>query len=271
VERRGGRRRRRGPLKLPIPLHFSVDVAPYITAGQIAARDPATGVDTTGFHRLMLRGRNRLGVSLHSRRRMYEFHRRASSREIAAGGDHHRNASAALYGLDGLCHPPHVRKFEIIGGLFGEPYRVARCGVASSRSGRRRDRHRGEILAETRELRGCSASSRAMRPTAARSTSMPIACACARRDVPELTSGMSKDHILASCITREGEIQCCGAICQTCARCMSCTRPRCIRRHISMKKIADGIADRDHGHARHGILHQHVIVDDDGTSSTPTT
>ena len=35
--------------KLPIPLQFTVDAAPYITAGQIAARDPVTGVDTTGF------------------------------------------------------------------------------------------------------------------------------------------------------------------------------------------------------------------------------
>ena len=26
-------------------------------------------------------------------------------------------------------YPPQVRKFEIIGGLFGEPYRLARCGV----------------------------------------------------------------------------------------------------------------------------------------------
>ena len=50
--------------KLPIPLQFSVDGAPYITAGQIAARDPVTGVDATGFHRLMVKGKNRLGVSL---------------------------------------------------------------------------------------------------------------------------------------------------------------------------------------------------------------
>src|SRR3569833_583822 len=62
--------------KLPIPLQFSVDGAPYITAGQLSARDPVTGVDTTGFHRLMLKGKNRLGVSQHSRRRMYEYHRR---------------------------------------------------------------------------------------------------------------------------------------------------------------------------------------------------
>ncbi len=67
--------------KLPIPLQFTVDAAPYITAGQIVARDPVTGVDTTGFHRLMVKGKNRLGVSLHSRRRLYEFHRRAEERE----------------------------------------------------------------------------------------------------------------------------------------------------------------------------------------------
>src|SRR5712671_1266189 len=66
--------------KLPIPLQFTVDAAPYITAGQISARDPITGVDTTGFHRLMLKGKNRLGLSLHSRRRMYEFQRRAEEK-----------------------------------------------------------------------------------------------------------------------------------------------------------------------------------------------
>ena len=89
--------------KLPIPLQFTVDGAPYITAGQISARDPVTGVDTTGFHRLMLKGKNRLGVSLHSRRRMYEFHRRAEERgRVATRRDHDRDPSAALHGLDGL-------------------------------------------------------------------------------------------------------------------------------------------------------------------------
>src|SRR6516165_3467657 len=30
--------------KFPVPLHFAIDAAPYITAGQITARDPETGV-----------------------------------------------------------------------------------------------------------------------------------------------------------------------------------------------------------------------------------
>src|SRR5438874_10403742 len=99
--------------KLPIPLQFKVDAAPYITAGQIVARDPVTGVDTTGFHRLMLKGKNRLGVSLHSRRRLYEFHRRAEHRRQGRPaaltlGPH------ALHYMRSRRHayPPHVRKFQ---------------------------------------------------------------------------------------------------------------------------------------------------------------
>ncbi|CAN0513231.1 unnamed protein product, partial [Phaeothamnion confervicola] len=30
--------------RLPVPFHFEIDAAPYITAGQITARDPETGV-----------------------------------------------------------------------------------------------------------------------------------------------------------------------------------------------------------------------------------
>ncbi len=117
--------------KLPIPLQFAVDAAPYITAGQIVARDPVTGIDTTGFHRLMLKGKNRLGVSLHSRRRLFEFHRRAEERGLSLPavvtlGTHPLHYMGSMV----YAYPPHVRKFEIIGGLFGEPYRLARCGVA---------------------------------------------------------------------------------------------------------------------------------------------
>ena len=131
--------------KLPIPLQFSVDAAPYITAGQLTARDPVTGVDTTGFHRLMLKSENCLGVSLHSRRRLYEFHRRAEERghslpvAIAIGTHplHYMGSMVSAY-------PPNVRKFEIIGGLFGEPYRLARCRRCRSRGagGRGRNHHR---------------------------------------------------------------------------------------------------------------------------------
>lgn len=196
--------------KLPIPLHFSVDAAPYITAGQIAARDPETGIDTTGFHRLMLAGKNRLGVSLHSRRRMYEFHRRAEARG--------ENLPAAItIGIHPLhymgsmvyAYPPHVRKFEIIGGLFGEPYRVARCGTGDLEVPAGAEMIiEGEILADERapegpfgEFTGYASYRSTQNIFVAKRIQM-------RRDAifHSIVSGMSSDHILISCITREGEI-----------------------------------------------------------------
>ena len=196
--------------KLPIPFHFSVDAAPYITAGQIAARDPETGIDTTGFHRLMLDGKNRLGVSLHSRRRMYEYHRRAEARG--------ENLPAAItIGIHPLhymgsmvyAYPPHVRKFEIIGGLFGEPYRVARCGTADLEVPAGAEMIiEGEILADERapegpfgEFTGYASYRSTQNIFVAKRIQM-------RRDpiFHSIVSGMSSDHILISCITREGEI-----------------------------------------------------------------
>jgi 2,5-furandicarboxylate decarboxylase 1 len=196
--------------KLPVPLHFAIDAAPYITAGQVTARDPETGVDTTGFHRLMLKDKNRLGVSLHSRRRMWEFHRRA-----AAKG---QNLPAAVtLGIHPLhymgsmvyAYPQHVRKFEIIGGLFGEPYRVARCGTADIEVPAGAEIViEGEILAGAHEPEGPFGEFTGY--ASFRSTENVFVAKRIRMRADALfhsvVSGMSQDHILVSCITREGEI-----------------------------------------------------------------
>ena len=65
---------------LPIPTYFPGDAGAYLTAGMLVARDPDTGVETEGYHRFQVKGRNRMGVSLHSRRRMFEYQRRAEAR-----------------------------------------------------------------------------------------------------------------------------------------------------------------------------------------------
>jgi UbiD family decarboxylase len=196
--------------KLPIPLQFNVDGAPYITAGQISARDPISGVDTTGFHRLMLKGKNRLGVSLHSRRRMYEFHRRAEERghslpaAITIGTHPLHYMGSMVY-----AYPPNVRKFEIIGGLFDEPYRVARCGVSELEVPAGAEIViEGEILAGVREPEGPFSEFTGY--ASYRSTQNVFVAHRIRMRADAIyqavTSGMSKDHILVSCVTREGEI-----------------------------------------------------------------
>ena len=196
--------------KLPIPLHFEIDAAPYITAGQITARDPETGVDTTGFHRLMLKGRNRLGVSLHSRRRMWEYHRRA-----AAKGENLKVAvTLGIHPLHYMgsmvyAYPPGVRKVDIIGGLFGEPYRVARCGEGGLEVPAGAEIIlEGEILADTHEPEGPFGEFTGYASFRSTENVLVVKRIRMRRDAMfhSVVSGMSQDHILVSCITREGEI-----------------------------------------------------------------
>jgi 2,5-furandicarboxylate decarboxylase 1 len=196
--------------QLPIPFQFSVDAAPYITAGQICARDPETGVDTTGFHRLMLKGKNRLGISLHSRRRMYEFHRRAEARgqslpaAIVIGTHPLHYMGSMVY-----AYPPHVRKYEIIGGLFGEPYRLARCGVNDIEVPAGAEIViEGEILAGVHEPEGPFGEFTGYASYRSTQNVFVAHRVRMRRDAlfHSVVSGMSRDHILISCITREGEI-----------------------------------------------------------------
>ncbi len=197
-------------LRLPVPTQFKVDAAPYITAGQIVARDPATGVDTTGFHRLMIRDKTKLGVSLHSRRRMYQFHRSAEARGenlpcVIALGIHPLHYMGSMV----YAYPPGVRKYEIIGGLFGEPYRLARCGTNDLEVPAGAEIViEGEILAGVHapegpfgEFTGYASYRSTQNVFVAKRIRM-------RRDAiyHSVTSGTAKDHILVSCITREGEI-----------------------------------------------------------------
>jgi 2,5-furandicarboxylate decarboxylase 1 len=196
--------------RLPIPKHFAVDAAPYITAGQIVARDPETGVDTVGFHRLMLKGKNRLGLSLHSRRRMYEFHRRAEARgqSLPAAiviGIHpiHYMGSMAYH------YPPNVRKYEIIGGLFGAPYRVARCGTADLEVPVGAEIViEGEILNETREPEGPFGEFTGYASYRSTQNVFVAKRVQMRRDAMfhSVASGMAGDHIMVSCVSREAEI-----------------------------------------------------------------
>jgi 2,5-furandicarboxylate decarboxylase 1 len=196
--------------KLPIPFHFSVDKAPYVTAGQLTARDPITGVDTTGFHRLMLAGKNKLGVSLHSRRRMFEFHKRAAERgqnlPVAITlGIHPLHYMGSLV----FAYPPGVRKYEIISGLFGEPYRLATCGVQDLEVPAGAEIIiEGEILADVLEPEGPFGEFTGYASFRSTQNVFIARRVRMRRDAMfhSVASGMAQDHILVSCITREGEI-----------------------------------------------------------------
>jgi UbiD family decarboxylase len=158
----------------------------------------------------MLKGKNRLGVSLHSRRRMYEFHRRAEERgqalpAVITIGTHPLHYMGSMV----YAYPPNVRKFEIIGGLFGEPYRLARSGIDDLEIPAGAEIViEGEILAGLHEPEGPFGEFTGY--ASYRSTQNVFVAKRIRMRADAMyqsvTSGMSKDHILVSCVTREGEI-----------------------------------------------------------------
>ena len=194
---------------LPIPMYFPGDAGRYLTAGMLVARDPETGVETEGYHRFQLKGRNRMGVSLHSRRRMFEYQRRAEAKDQAL-------PCAVVLGLHPLVSmgslaypPPDVGKFEVVGGLFGEPLQVA-AGAAI-------DLHvpamaeiviEGEILPGVREPEGPFGEFTGY--FSRRSTEhVFVARAVSMRDRPwfqSIGSGRAGDHITTLGLIREAEI-----------------------------------------------------------------
>ena len=143
-------------------------------------------------------------------------------------------------------YPPHVRKFEIIGGLFGEPYRLARCGVADLEVPAGAEIIiEGEILADVHEPEGPFSEFTgyaSYRSTAERVRRAPrSACAatrCSTASSPacrRITSWFRASPAKAKSSTR------CGATCRTCARVhVPHTTCGAFMAFIKMKKIAEG-------------------------------
>jgi len=195
--------------KLPMPLYFPGDAGRYLTAGMLVARDPETGVETEGYHRFQLKGPDRMGVSLHSRRRMFEYQRRAEAKGKVL-------PCAVVLGLHPLVSmgslaypPPDVGKFEVVGGLLGEPLEVAPCSTI--------DLHvpaaaeiviEGEILAGVREPEGPFGEFTGY--FSRRSTQhVFVAKALSMRERPwfqSIGSGRAGDHITTLGLVREAEI-----------------------------------------------------------------
>jgi len=195
--------------RLPIPTYFPGDAGRYLTAGMLVARDPDTGVETEGYHRFQVKGRDRMGVSLHSRRRMFEYQRRAEAKGQAlpcaiALGLH------PLVSMGSLAYPPaDVGKFEVVGGLLGEPLEVAPCATI--------DVHvpaaaeiviEGEILPGVREPEGPFGEFTGY--FSRRSTQhVFVAKAISMREQPwfqSIGSGRAGDHITTLGLVREAEI-----------------------------------------------------------------
>lgn len=67
-------------MALPVFRHFEGDAGRYITSGIVIARDPETGRCNFSFHRMQLKDRNRVGISLHSRGDLWRYFNSAAGR-----------------------------------------------------------------------------------------------------------------------------------------------------------------------------------------------
>ncbi|MFQ5683272.1 MAG: UbiD family decarboxylase [Candidatus Binatia bacterium] len=112
---------------LPLFTHFDVNTAPYITAGIVVTRDPATKVRNLSFNRGMLVGKNRLRMHLAPGMHLLRCQKNAEDRdrplEIAIIlGVHPAFALGSL-----SLSPFNVDEYEVIGGMLREPVPLVKC------------------------------------------------------------------------------------------------------------------------------------------------
>jgi 2,5-furandicarboxylate decarboxylase 1 len=194
---------------LPIPTYYPGDGGAYLTAGLLVARDPLTGVSTAGYHRFQVKGRDRLGVSLHSRRRMFEYQRRAEE----AGQALECAIAIGLHpavGMGVLSYPaPEVSKFEVVGGLFGEPMQVRRCETVDVEVPAWAEVViEGEILPGVREPEGPFGEFTGYFSRRSTNHVFAVRAIAAREGAwfQSIASGRAPDHILPLGVLREAEI-----------------------------------------------------------------
>lgn len=114
---------------LPMLKHFETDRAPYITNAVIVAEHPDSGAGNLSYHRSMVRSRNEIATSLHSRGDLWRLLQLAAERgrplPVAMVIGAH-----PLFMLAASARMPFgVDEREVAGGLLGEPLEVVTTPV----------------------------------------------------------------------------------------------------------------------------------------------
>ena len=111
---------------LPILTHYVKDSGPYITSGITSAKDPRDGTIGRGLHRMEVRGKNALGISLLNPplSEIYAQYKKENKRmEVATViGVDPAILIAAVFKI-----PRGVDKLSVAGGLKGEPVPIVQA------------------------------------------------------------------------------------------------------------------------------------------------
>ncbi|MFL6674808.1 MAG: UbiD family decarboxylase, partial [Massilia sp.] len=111
---------------LPIPTHSEHDNGPYITAGLVIARNPATGVQNVSINRIQVHAKDRMAI-LMLPRHLLAFYQAAEAQDqplevaVVIGAD-----PLTLLASQAITPIDHD-ELEIAGALHGAPLPVAKC------------------------------------------------------------------------------------------------------------------------------------------------
>ena len=67
----------------PIPVHAKKDSGPFISSGVVIAKDPETGKRNLSYHRMEVKGPDKLGIHIDPMRHLGEFYQKAESKDEA--------------------------------------------------------------------------------------------------------------------------------------------------------------------------------------------
>jgi 2,5-furandicarboxylate decarboxylase 1 len=195
---------------LPIIRHFSEDGGPYITNGIVVARDPDTGIRNASFHRMQARGKNRFGTSLHSRRHLWDYQRRAEERGEALDVCVVIGAHPLFHFGSGLWKGPiDADEYEVAGGFFGEPLEIVRgLTVAVEAPAEAEIVLEGHILPGVREPEGPFAEFTGYASERSTRHVLEVSAILHRRDAiyQDIVGGISAEHTTLLAVPQEARL-----------------------------------------------------------------
>ncbi|MGD9032237.1 MAG: UbiD family decarboxylase [Desulfobacteraceae bacterium] len=113
--------------EIPAMIYHDTDAGHYITAGIVFAKDPDTGVYNLSYNRLMVKGKDRLGIFMTVGKHLNAIYSKMEERgkplEVAVSiGNHPAIAIGAL-----AIGPYEEEELGIIGALKGSPLEMVKC------------------------------------------------------------------------------------------------------------------------------------------------
>jgi len=115
--------------RIPVPTHALLDGGPYFSNCVIIAKDPDTGVRNTSVHRLMVTGKNRMGILMDMGRHLRDYYERAEARGEALEITINNGAHPAYFvaaTTPSSAAPIDVDELAVASYLLGEPARLCK-------------------------------------------------------------------------------------------------------------------------------------------------